>query len=277
MSSGRQPTCWIVAGPNGAGKTTFAMEYLPRIAGCRVFMNADLIAAGLAPLAPERRRVAAGRLFLREMARNIAARRDFGFETTLSGRTHPGLVRRLKAADWRVELIYLALPSVEVARLRVAERVTHGGPRHPASGDRKALRPQSEPPVRHLRLTGGPCGMLLQRRPGALSRVHPGRRPPGRDRTLDPSVVGREETAWLHRVSSKRKRWPPCNGRSPALSSEKAVSDSTPSSGEDGRVILDGPDAPVEQARSTRRGRIGAGETGELEATADREPGGRES
>ena len=46
---------------------------------------------------------------------------------------------------------------------------------------------------------------------------------------------------------------------------------------EDGRVILDGPDAPVEQARSTRRGRIGGGETGEPEATADREPGGRES
>lgn len=127
MSQGRQPICWIVAGPNGAGKTTFAMEYLPRIASCRVFVNADLIAAGLAPLAPERRRVAAGRIFLREVASNIAARHDFGFETTLSGRAHMGLVRRLKANDWRVELVYLALPSVEVAELRVAERVSHGG------------------------------------------------------------------------------------------------------------------------------------------------------
>ena len=127
MSEDRQPTCWIVAGPNGAGKTTFALDYLPRIAGCRVFVNADLIAAGLAPLAPERRRVAAGRVFLREIERNIAARRDFGFETTLSGRAHLGLVRRLKADGWRVELIYLALPDVEVARLRVAERVSHGG------------------------------------------------------------------------------------------------------------------------------------------------------
>jgi predicted ABC-type ATPase len=48
------PTCWIIAGPNGAGKTTFALEYLPRVAGCSHFINADLIAAGLAPLAPER-------------------------------------------------------------------------------------------------------------------------------------------------------------------------------------------------------------------------------
>lgn len=90
-------------------------------------MNAHLIAAGLAPLAPEGMRLAAGRLFLREIERNVSARRDFGFETTLSGRAHLGLVRRLKADGWRVELVYLALPSVELAALRVAERVCHGG------------------------------------------------------------------------------------------------------------------------------------------------------
>ena len=122
-----RPTCWIIAGPNGAGKTTFALEYLPRIAGCKTFVNADLIATGLAPLAPERRRVAAGRVFLREIARNIAARHDFGFETTLAGRTHRRLILRLKAEGWRVEMIYLALQSIEVAKYRVAERVRHGG------------------------------------------------------------------------------------------------------------------------------------------------------
>lgn len=47
------PTCWIIAGPNGAGKTTFALQYLPKVALCRHFVNADLIAAGLSPLAPE--------------------------------------------------------------------------------------------------------------------------------------------------------------------------------------------------------------------------------
>lgn len=54
-------TCWIIAGPNGAGKTTFALEYLPQVAGCTNFINADLIAAGLAPLAPERELLAASR------------------------------------------------------------------------------------------------------------------------------------------------------------------------------------------------------------------------
>ena len=47
------PTCWIIAGPNGAGKTTFALNYLPKAAQCHRFLNADLIAAGLSPLAPE--------------------------------------------------------------------------------------------------------------------------------------------------------------------------------------------------------------------------------
>jgi predicted ABC-type ATPase len=61
------PTCWIIAGPNGAGKTTFALEYLPKVAGCTHFINADLIAAGLSPLAPERELVAASFILLREI------------------------------------------------------------------------------------------------------------------------------------------------------------------------------------------------------------------
>lgn len=57
----------------------------------------------------------------------MLSRADFAFETTLSGRGYLRLVRRLRSAGWRVELLYLALPSVELSRLRVAERVAHGG------------------------------------------------------------------------------------------------------------------------------------------------------
>lgn len=121
------PTCWIIAGPNGAGKTTFALSYLPDVAGCRHFVNADLIAGGLSPLAPESQRIAAGRLFLREITRYEGERMDFGFETTLAGRGYLRLIHRLRDNGWRVELVYLALPDPEMARQRVAERVTHGG------------------------------------------------------------------------------------------------------------------------------------------------------
>ena len=127
------PTCWIIAGPNGAGKTTFAMEYLPQVAQCSRFINADLIAAGLSPLAPERELLAASRLFLSEIEVAIAEREDFAFETTLAGRSYLKLVRRLRAAGWRTELIYLALPSMEMSKMRVAERVAHGGHNIPSA------------------------------------------------------------------------------------------------------------------------------------------------
>lgn len=127
MNQQRPPVCWIIAGPNGAGKTTFALDYLPGVANCHVFVNADLIAAGLAPLAPTGKAVRASRVFLYEVSRNIEARHDFGFETTLSGLGYRQLIKRLKSEGWRIELIYLALPSVEMAMNRVAERVLHGG------------------------------------------------------------------------------------------------------------------------------------------------------
>lgn len=127
MTHSSNPTCWIIAGPNGAGKTTFALQYLPTVANCRHFINADLIAAGLSPLAPETELLAASRLFLREIENRIQTRQDFAFETTLSGRSYLKLIKRLRAEGWRVELLYLALPNVEMSRLRVAERVAHGG------------------------------------------------------------------------------------------------------------------------------------------------------
>jgi len=64
MTPGRSPNVYLIAGPNGAGKTTFATEFLPEFVQCREFVNADLIAAGLSPFAPETRAVRAGRLLL---------------------------------------------------------------------------------------------------------------------------------------------------------------------------------------------------------------------
>ena len=65
----------IIAGPNGAGKTTFAQEFLPQEAGCPVFINADLIAGGLSPFAPERAAIQAGRLMLDAIPEDTIRRR----------------------------------------------------------------------------------------------------------------------------------------------------------------------------------------------------------
>lgn len=90
------PKIIVIAGPNGAGKTTFAREFLPNEADCPMFVNADLIAAGLAPFAPETAAVQAGRVMLQELARHFANRASFAFETTLSGRAY---LHRMRA--WR--------------------------------------------------------------------------------------------------------------------------------------------------------------------------------
>jgi len=122
-----EPVCTLIAGPNGAGKTTFALRYLPQLTQCRNFVNADLIAAGLSPLSPEREWLAASRLLLQAVRRYIARREDFAFETTLSGKTYLHLSQNLLKVGWRIELYYLWLPSVEMSIERVTERVSHGG------------------------------------------------------------------------------------------------------------------------------------------------------
>ena len=127
MNENRQPVCWIIAGPHGAGKTTFALDYLPSVAKCHNFVNADLIAAGLAPLAPGSKKFTAGRVFLREVRYYILQRQDFGFETTLSGISYRKLIRDLRLKGWRVEMLFLTLRSLELAKYRVEERVRHGG------------------------------------------------------------------------------------------------------------------------------------------------------
>ncbi|WP_028310931.1 zeta toxin family protein [Derxia gummosa] len=121
------PRAIIIAGPNGAGKTTFAREFLPNEAGCPVFVNADLIAAGLSPFAPEQAAIQAGRLMLRELDRHFAARQSFALETTLSGRAYLRLIEQWRAADYRVKLIFLSLASADEAVARVALRVRQGG------------------------------------------------------------------------------------------------------------------------------------------------------
>ena len=117
----------IIAGPNGAGKTTFARSFLPEEAACPKFINADLIAAGLSPFAPEAAAIKAGRLMLEEIQSCVGRGESFAFETTLSGIGYLAHIQRWRSQGYHVALIFLALPNPEVAMARVAERVRQGG------------------------------------------------------------------------------------------------------------------------------------------------------
>ena len=122
----------IIAGPNGAGKTTFARSFLPEEAQCTRFINADLIAAGLSPFAPEAEALKAGRLMLEEIAGCVRRGESFAFETTLAGLSYLGRIRQWRAQGYHVSLFFLCLPDAETAIARVAERVRQGGHDIPA-------------------------------------------------------------------------------------------------------------------------------------------------
>ncbi len=142
-----EKTILIIAGPNGAGKTTLATELLLNEVNCPTFVNADLIAAGLNPLQPEREAIAAGRMMLNMIRTYVGRGQSFAVETTLSGRTYAGLIPRwqeqggpalgLTATPWliprwqeqgyRVRLFFLSLPTPEVAIERVSKRAQTGG------------------------------------------------------------------------------------------------------------------------------------------------------
>lgn len=92
----------IIAGPNGAGKTTFARSFLPQEAQCPRFINADLIAAGLSPFAPEAAALKAGRLMLAEIDDCVRKGESFAFETTLAGLAYVSRIHEWRAAGYHV-------------------------------------------------------------------------------------------------------------------------------------------------------------------------------
>ena len=93
----------------------------------RNFVNADLIAGGLAPLDPRAAAVAAGRLMLSEIVRLTGARADFAFESTLAGLGYVRRLKRMRQVGYHVEIVFLRLSSVQLARRRIAARVRQDG------------------------------------------------------------------------------------------------------------------------------------------------------
>jgi predicted ABC-type ATPase len=121
------PHLVVLAGPNGAGKTTAAGRLLTGALAVHTFVNADLIAAELAPGSPERAALEAGRRMLARLEALRRSRATFAFETTLAGRGYAGWLGRCLADGYAVHLVFLWLRSPDLAVQRVAQRVASGG------------------------------------------------------------------------------------------------------------------------------------------------------
>jgi len=121
------PNLYIIAGCNGAGKTTASFTVLPEVLSCKEFVNADEIARGLSPFQPETVAIQAARLMLKRIEELMEEKADFAFETTLASRTYVNTIKLAKELDYTVTLLYFWLPSPEVAKNRVKQRVLRGG------------------------------------------------------------------------------------------------------------------------------------------------------
>jgi predicted ABC-type ATPase len=121
------PTMYIIAGPNGAGKTTAANVLLPDFFGVNQFVNADEIAKGLSPFAPESVSVESARIMLGRIKTLIREKEDFGFETTLTTLAYKNYIKLAKETGFKVNLLFLWLNSGEIAKQRVNKRVSEGG------------------------------------------------------------------------------------------------------------------------------------------------------
>jgi predicted ABC-type ATPase len=64
---------------------------------------------------------------LNQIARKVEQGESFAFETTLSGMNYARQIPLWRKAGYRVKLIFLSLPSAELAIARVRNRVAQGG------------------------------------------------------------------------------------------------------------------------------------------------------
>ena len=92
-----------------------------------MFVNPDLMAQGMSPTDIRLSAIGAGRQTLERIDELIAAKTDFGFETTLSGRSYLKLLAKAKAQGYRIFLYYLWMPSAVMLPSRIRHRVLAGG------------------------------------------------------------------------------------------------------------------------------------------------------
>src|SRR5437764_12678661 len=113
------PSVIVLAGPNGAGKTTASRTVLAETLRVTTYVNADVIAQGLAGFDPDSAAVEASRIMLERLYKLAAQRADFAFETTLAGRSYAGWLKQLREMGYTVHLFYFWLASADLAVARV--------------------------------------------------------------------------------------------------------------------------------------------------------------
>ncbi len=115
----------IIAGVNGAGKSTLyqsneALKNMPRI-------NTDEIVKGLGDWKNPADVFKAGKIAVKKMNEYLTSGISFNQETTLCGKTIVRNILKAKEQGYIIELHYVGVDSLQIAKERVKYRVEHGG------------------------------------------------------------------------------------------------------------------------------------------------------
>lgn len=115
----------LIAGVNGAGKSILYLS-MPNLHNMER-VNVDEILKEFGDWRKKEDVIKAGKIAVRKVAQYLDAGITFNQETTLCGKTVLKNINMAKKKGFFVELHYVGVDSVEIAKERVAERVRHGG------------------------------------------------------------------------------------------------------------------------------------------------------
>lgn len=120
------PKYILFAGVNGAGKSTLytsinnVIHDMPRI-------NTDEIIRSFGNWQNMGDVMRAGKIATKQIENCFSRLESFNQETTLCGKSILRNIKTARSLGYRIELYYVGVDSVEIAKQRIAYRVSHGG------------------------------------------------------------------------------------------------------------------------------------------------------
>ncbi len=117
----------IFAGVNGAGKTTLYYNEIERKKDFGLRINIDEIVSSFGDWRDRNDQIRASKLAIIMRNNYIRKNQSFNQETTLCGKSILRLFNELKAKNYHIDLYYVGLDSIEIAKERVKIRVAKGG------------------------------------------------------------------------------------------------------------------------------------------------------
>ena len=115
----------VFAGVNGAGKTTLYQTNDDFLEMQRINMDEIVREFGSWKISSDVSK--AGKIAVNKIKRCFEENISFNQETTLCGKSIINHIKKAKKNQYRVELYYVGLDSVAIAKERVAQRVKDGG------------------------------------------------------------------------------------------------------------------------------------------------------